>query len=113
MKAAYKLNYFFVAMPPILALCGMAEDNFIYYSLLSFIPLGMYHIIVAIRFATHLSKNIHYKIYVLSVQLFFVLAFTMDFWWDSLAPFGEIFYGIPSILAIYFSIILHQNSQKS
>ncbi|NBL63605.1 hypothetical protein GV828_00135 [Flavobacterium sp. NST-5] len=112
MKAAYKLNYFFITLPAALALFGLIEEKFLYYSLLSFIPLGLYQIVITIRLASVLSTNVHYQIYVIGVHLFFILAVTLDFWWDYLEPNSEIFYGIPPLLAIYFSFILYQKSRK-
>ena len=112
MKAINKINYIMMSIPILLMLLGTFDESFYFYSLLSLIPLGLFQVGVAIAYSSEFTKNLHYKIYTYGVMLFFSLAFTAKFWWDFLEPFSATFYGLPPILAIYFSIILYNKSKK-
>lgn len=112
MKTANKINYALVFLPIILLILGCFDESLYFYSLLSLIPLGLFQVGVAIIFSSEFTKNLHYKIYTYGVMLFFSLAFTAQFWWDYLEPYGGIFYGLPPTLAIYFSIILYNKTKK-
>lgn len=111
MKTVNKINYFFLSLTVLLGLAGIFDDEFLYYFLISFIPIGIYQVGVAIFYSTQFNGNFHYKTYTYLVMLFFSLAFTSQFWWDYLEPYGGIICGLPPILAIYFSIILHDKSK--
>lgn len=112
MKTANKINYILIIISIFLGLSASVNGMFLIYFLLSLIPLGLFQIVVAIAFSSKFSGNLHYKIYTYGVMLCLSLVFTAPFWWDYLEPYGEILYGLPPILAIYFSIILHDKSKE-
>jgi hypothetical protein len=113
MKTITKINYAFILLPILLGILGAFNEQFLYYLLLSFIPLGIFQVGVAILHSKQFNKNLHYRLYTYGVMLFFSLAFTAQFWWDYLEPYGGIVCALPPILAIYFSIILHNKTKKS
>jgi len=112
MKTANKINYALVLLPIFLSILGIFDEQFFFYFLISLIPLGIFQIGVAIKYSQKFAKNLHYRIYSYSVMLFISLAVTAQFWWDYLEPYGWIIYAMPPILAIYFSIILHDKSKE-
>ena len=112
MKTANKINYALVLLPIFLTILGFFDEQFFFYALLSLIPLGIFQVGMAIAYSSKFIKNLHYKLYTYGVMLFFSLAVTSKFWWDYLEPYGGIIYGFPPILAIYFSIILHDKSKE-
>lgn len=112
MKTANKINYALVLLPMLLVILGIFNEQFFFYFLVSPVPLGIFQVIIAIGYSSKFGNNLHYKIYSYGVMLFFSLAITAQFWWDYLEPYGGIFYALPLILAIYFSIILHDKSKE-
>ncbi len=113
MKIANKINYILVILPITFLVLGIFDEKFFFYFLLSLIPLGIFQVGVAIAYSSKFVDNLHYRIYTYGVMLFFSLVFTAQFWWDYLEPYGGIAYGLPPLLAIYFSIILYNKTKKS
>ena len=112
MKTANKINYALVLLPIFLSILGIFDEQFFFYFLVSLVPLGIFQVIIAIGYSSKFAKNLHYRIYTYGVMLFISLAVTAQLWWDYLEPYGGIIYAMPPILAIYFSIILHDKSKE-
>ena len=106
MKNLNYLNYFFVGLPITLCLLGFIDGSFMYFGLLFMICTGFFQVLVGIKLLVDEPKNWCLRTYLISVVLFFSLAF---FGYQN-QQFIYILYSIPPLLAIYLSILIYKKA---
>lgn len=109
MKAIIYFNYFFVGFPLVLGGIGLIDGKFLFYGLLFTILTGAFQLFTGIGLFLKNPNEILIQRYLLTVILYFIFLFFLDH-----SIFGALFeyvlFGIPTLLAFYFTIILHYKS---
>lgn len=106
MKNLNYLNYFFVGLPTALCLLGLIDGAFMYFGLLFTMCTGFFQVVVGIKLLVNEPENWYLRAYIICVVLFFALAFSS---YEN-RQFIYFIYAIPTLLAIYLSVIIYKKA---
>ena len=104
MKALKVLNTIAIGIPFIFVFLSVIDDNLLFIALVSTIATGAIQIIVAFLYLFRFPKSIYIKIYFGLILLFF-LSYYFSF-------FASGFFFLPSLLAIFLSIIIYSTDSE-
>lgn len=106
MKAIIYFNYFFVGFPLALGCLGLIDGKFLFYGLLFTILTGAFQVVTGIGLFLKNPHEILIQIYLLTVIIYFMFWFFVN---NSILGvlFEYVLFGIPILLAIFFTVILH------
>lgn len=103
MKIRSIINYLALALPAVLALIGLGDEQFYMYALLSTAVTGGIQVLLALTMLPNHSSNLLY-IYLTITALFFTV-------WYFVSNETGIF-AIPPALAIFLTYIIYKEYQK-
>ena len=114
MKILKHINTFAIGLPIILLVIGLTINdpgqNFIGYALFSTMLTGLIQVLLGLFLLYKNSKNKHLRIYIIAVNLFFLL-WHINSLINYLDILTFILLPIPLILAIYLSVIIYTKKE--
>jgi hypothetical protein len=111
MKIIKNLNTIAIGIPIFILLFGIISEGALMLSAISTILTGLIQLILGIILLFKFKENIHYKIYFISVIIFF----SLWIWSPTINKVDYFTYTliyIPPILAIYLSILIYKTPNK-
>lgn len=109
MKNIFKLNLAFIGFPIVLCSFGLIIEGMLVIGLLSTVLTGIFQVVFGINMLIDEPKDINLRIYIVLVLLFFILWYIMNALYSEYLIF--LLFAMPSLLAIYFSIILYRKTK--
>jgi len=100
MKLLKILNTLAIAIPAIISLFALLDNEILFIALASTMLTGLLQLIIGCSFWLKHPKNIHIKIYFAVVAIFFVLFYI-------LYTTYEYIFALPVVLCIYLSYIIY------
>lgn len=102
MKIRSIINYLALALPAVLALIGLSDEQFYMYALLSTAVTGGIQVLLALTMLPNHSSNLLY-IYLTITALFFTLWYFVS---------NETIFAIPPALAAFLTYIIYKEYKK-
>ena len=107
MKTIKNTNTFAIALPFILGLIGLMDNDFYFWALLSTIITGIIQVILGLKLLIDEPKNKYLRIYIVLILIFFLTWYINSI--NGYNDFVSYFLiGFPPLLAIYLSVIIYK-----
>ena len=108
MKTIKKINTFAIALPFIIAVFAISNENLLIIALLSTMATGFIQVLISLYLLVQEPRNKYLQIYLVIVILFFGLWFiNANYHYSDELIF--LLFALPVVLAIYLSIIIYKN----
>ncbi|MCI9843775.1 hypothetical protein [Flavobacterium pectinovorum] len=110
MKAINYLNYFFVGLPIFFCLIAVSDAGFLSYAMLSLFLTGIFQITIGLKMLAEEPHDKNLQIYATSVLLFFISLIVICKM-ELYNFLSYVLFGVPSVIAIFLSIIIYQKAK--